>query len=171
MRHREETCPWCGCKLVNLIEVHASESPLNTLHRAGGRIEVVTCRVCTCFAPVHGELDAQGHGRWASKNVPPNVVPRNAESWGVSPWSKVAVRLSERRPTHAAAWCLPTTLSQIGGFPAWVQDMAYPNCLECKATMTFIAQIDQAVFPMQEGVYYAFICGECRTTATTYQQT
>jgi hypothetical protein len=52
-----------------------------------------------------------------------------------------------------------------------VQSEAYPACLECRGTMTFIAQIDQAVFPMQEGVYYAFICVGCRTTATAYQQT
>ena len=34
-----------------------------------------------------------------------------------------------------------------------------------------IAQIDQAAFPLHEGVYYAFTCVPCRTTATTYQQT
>ena len=36
---------------------------------------------------------------------------------------------------------------------------------------TFLAQIDQSVFPLHEGVYYAFVCQGCRTTATTYQQT
>jgi hypothetical protein len=119
MRYREDQCPWCGCKLINLLEILASRPPLDPLHRLGGRIEVATCPVCTCFGTVHGELDADGRGRWAPKNVRPDILPKNAESWGVSPWSKVTVRLSERRPTHGADWCLPTTLSQIGGFPAW----------------------------------------------------
>jgi hypothetical protein len=108
---------------------------------------------------------------WAANNVPPAFLPRNAQSWESSPWSKVAVSLCPRRPTHAADWCLPTTLSQIGGFPAWVQHVSFAACLRCGRTMTFVAQIDQAVFPRHEGVYYAFVCVPCRTTATSYQQT
>lgn len=171
MRDRSDTCPWCGCRLAKLLESQFDEPPLDALHRLGRRIEVVTCPVCTSFAPVHAELDRQGHGRWADGNVLPDFLPRDAPSWEPSPWSKVAVRLAARRPTHAADWCLPTTLSQIGGYPAWVQDVEYPACLNCGRTMTFVAQIDQAAFPLHEGAYYAFICVPCRTTATTYQQT
>ena len=36
----------------------------------------------------------------------------------------------------------------------------------------FLAQIDHAeIEKASEGMYYAFVCQRCRTTATTYQQT
>ena len=37
--------------------------------------------------------------------------------------------------------------------------------------MKFIAQLDNGAFPLYGGIYYAFLCSECRITATTYQQT
>lgn len=172
MRPREDSCPCCGGGLVNLIEADHLDGPsLDPLHQLGQRIEIMTCPLCTRLAEVHAELDREGRGRWATRNVPSTFLSEGLGArWQPSPWSSAAVRLSERRPTHAADWCLPTALSQIGGFPAWVQDVEYPACLKCGRTMIFIAQIDQGAFK-DEGVYYAFVCGECRTTATTYQQT
>jgi hypothetical protein len=68
-------------------------------------------------------------------------------------------------------YCMPVSISQIGGLPAWVQDSAFPKCPDCSGTMKFVAQVDNGQFPYHEGVYYAFLCASCRVTATTYQQT
>lgn len=77
-----------------------------------------------------------------------------------------------RSPWHAAIDSLPTNLSQLGGHPAWVQRAEYPACSECQRTMRCIAQIDCAdVEPRGEGIFYAFLCSDCATTASTYQQT
>jgi len=171
MQYRSDACPWCKCRLANLVAADLGAPPLDALNILGRYIEIVTCPVCTCFGPVHGHLDADGHGHWAAENIRPDILPENTQAWEPSPWSKARVSLSERRPMHAADWCLPTTLSQIGGFPAWVQDVEYPSCSKCRQTMAFVAQIDQAAFRGYEGVYYAFVCEVCRTTATTYQQT
>jgi hypothetical protein len=171
MQERADACPWCGCKLANLLKIDLTNPPLDALRHIGPRVEVATCPVCTCFSHVHAQLDPQGHGHWMSQNIRPKYLPPDPQTWETSPWANVAVRLAPRRPMHAADWCLPTTLSQIGGHPAWVQDVDYPACLKCGQTMTFLAQIDQAVFPLHEGVYYAFLCPTCRTTATAYQQT
>ena len=35
----------------------------------------------------------------------------------------------------------------------------------------FVAQLDNSDFKYQEGVFYAFLCTQCRVTATSYQQT
>ena len=38
--------------------------------------------------------------------------------------------------------------------------------------MTFLAQLDVGEFDdAGEGMVYAFVCTECRTTATSFQQT
>jgi hypothetical protein len=168
MRPRPDTCPWCGRALVDLLNVDLSAPLFAALSPLGQHIEVVTCPVCTCFGHVHAELDAAGLGHWAQDNAEPKFSTREIE-WGEIPWTHAAVTLAPRRPTHGADWYLPTTFSQIGGFPAWIQDLEYPQCLKCKQTMVFLAQIDQAVFE-GEGIYYAFICPDCRTTATVYQQ-
>jgi hypothetical protein len=171
MQQRLDACPWCGGRLVNLLEVDFGEPPLDALSCLRSYLEIVTCPFCTMIAPIHGRINPEGRGYWVAANVRPDTLPKISQNWDPSPWSKAAVRLLPRRPTHAADWSLPTTLSQIGGLPGWVQDIAYPACLRCAKTMTFLAQIDEAAFPYREGVYYAFVCPLCRTTTTTYQQT
>lgn len=73
---------------------------------------------------------------------------------------------------HAAHQYLPTQFSQLGGHPTWVQSATYPKCLECSQTMKFLAQVDhQDIEKPAAGTYFAFVCRECVTTATVYQQT
>ncbi len=77
-----------------------------------------------------------------------------------------------RSPWHAAIDTLPTHYSQLGGHPAWVQDAEYPTCEQCQRTMVCIGQIAcEDVDPRREGIFYAFLCSDCATTASTYQQT
>jgi hypothetical protein len=80
--------------------------------------------------------------------------------------------VAPRSPWHAAIDSLPTHYSQIGGHPAWIQDAAYPTCSECRRSMLCIGQIAcEDVEPNREGIFYAFLCSDCGTTASTYQQT
>jgi hypothetical protein len=77
-----------------------------------------------------------------------------------------------RSPWHAAIDTLPTHYSQIGGHPAWIQDAEYPTCGECQRTMRCIGQVAcEDVDPGREGIFYAFACADCATTASAYQQT
>jgi hypothetical protein len=58
-----------------------------------------------------------------------------------------------------------------GGHPTWVQDAAYPKCLECGQTMMFLAQVDRHdIEEYSEGTYFSFVCLDCMATATVYQQ-
>ena len=88
------------------------------------------------------------------------------------PRRSLALAAKPRSPWHAAIDTLPTRHSQIGGHPAWIQDAEYAACSDCKRTMRCIGQIAcENVDPHREGVFYAFLCAECGTTASTYQQT
>ncbi|WII37881.1 hypothetical protein [Paenibacillus thiaminolyticus] len=79
---------------------------------------------------------------------------------------------SKRSAFHAASWTLEASSSQLGGHPTWVQDADYPPCPGCSATMKFVGQLDwEDVEEYGEGIYYAFICPDCRIAATSYQQT
>ena len=88
------------------------------------------------------------------------------------PRRSLALAAKPRSPWHAAIDALPTRYSQIGGHPAWIQDAEYATCGDCRQTMRCIGQIAcEDVDPGREGVFYAFLCAECGTTASTYQQT
>jgi hypothetical protein len=77
-----------------------------------------------------------------------------------------------RSPWHAAIDTLPTRHSQIGGHPAWIQDAEYPTCGECGRTMRCIGQVAcEEVDAGREGIFYAFLCADCATTASAHQQT
>jgi hypothetical protein len=77
-----------------------------------------------------------------------------------------------RSPWHAAIDSLPTQHSQIGGHPAWIRDSEYPVCNRCRRTMVCIGQVAcEDVVPNREGIFYAFLCSDCATTASSYQQT
>lgn len=168
----QQLCPWCHRPLVSLVKLDLTNPRFSFLEMSGPQLDVVTCDMCTCFGEfVFGQLDERGAGSWAPENRPPKFLPKDRGTWQRSPWAGVGVCLTPRSIYHAADWCLPTRLSQIGGLPAWVQDADYPKCIRCDRTMMFLAQIDNAQFPRNEGIYYAFVCPTCRTTATTYQQT
>jgi hypothetical protein len=96
------------------------------------------------------------------KNLVDERMPRRTLVPAVAP----------RSPWHAAIDTLPTQHSQIGGHPAWIQDADYPTCNECRRTMRCIGQVAcEDVAAGREGIFYAFLCADCATTASTYQQT
>jgi hypothetical protein len=167
---RTDACPWCGTKLTNLIEVTPSAfSPLAEC--GGGSIQVSTCEVCAMFVPIIGRLDRDGHGEWASANTRPDYLPDDAATRVRCPQDRLSPGPA-RPPFYAADQFLPTNFSQLGGHPTWIQDAEYPRCPDCRKTMLFLGQIDNHdLWELAEGMYYAFICPNCRTTATNYQQT
>jgi hypothetical protein len=165
---KSERCPWCTNPLVALLAIDTGSTQLSRLGLPSRFVEVITCFRCTCFSTVFAELDTAGYGRLSNTNAPPSLIP---EKWDASPWAGKSIKLLERNPIHAGEVFLSTSFTQIGGLPAWVQDLGYPTCYNCGKTMGFLAQIDNGHFSGYEGMYYAFLCRYCMTTATTYQQT
>jgi hypothetical protein len=173
MHEVDQNCPWCRRKLIHLVELNLADERFSFLGVSGEKLPILTCDACTCFGTgfMFSRIAPDGTARLADENKRPDWLPKDASTWGSSPWKDVRVRLLQRRAIHAVDWCMPVSISQIGGLPAWVQDSAFPTCPDCSRTMKFAAQIDNGQFPSHEGVYYAYLCASCRVTATTYQQT
>jgi hypothetical protein len=165
-----DRCPWCNRKLIHLVEVDLADSRFSFLGVKAKRLPVMTCHVCTCYGYVFAEITSDGAAHWSDSNVRPKYLPADAATWSQIPWQGKPITLRKRRAIEAAYWCSSPAATQIGGIPTWIQDNAFPDCPWCKRTMMFVAQIDQAAFPPDEGIYYAFLCAQCRITATTYQQ-
>lgn len=168
---RQDNCLWCGSVLTDLFHFDMSLFGLDSSQFPQGEIRVPTCEVCTAFGTVFGATESNGTARWSERNARPEYLPEASESWGRLPVDPL--QLGASRPSFFAAdQFLPTSYSQLGGHPTWIQDASYPACPECGNTMMFVAQLDHDdIEDCSEGLFYAFLCPNCRTTATTYQQT
>ena len=165
-------CPWCRRPLVNLIELDLCDPHFDSLEMTGVTLTVLTCEVCTAFAThIFAQLGDNGHGIWHPANGAPDHLPDDTSSWGASPWRDYRCEIVRRSSLTGSEYSSDIDGSQIGGLPGWVQDWAYPQCPDCRRTMTFLAQLDNSRFSGHEGVTYAFLCAGCRVTATCYQQT
>ncbi|PHS14846.1 MAG: DUF1963 domain-containing protein [Blastopirellula sp.] len=168
---RADQCPWCNLSLINLVELRSEYLSFYNLNELD-KFQVSTCEVCTAYSSnVYGVYNKKGDTEWASDNIRPEYLPDDGDSWGRLPEDCLTAS-GFRSPYMACSPCLPTSFSQLGGLPTWVQGSAYPKCPKCKQSMMFIFQVDREdIEENSEGIYYAFICSDCRTTATTYQQT
>jgi hypothetical protein len=168
---RQDHCPWCNRLLSNLLELDRSAEQLAFLNYSSNRISVPFCDACGCYGVLYGKLSEQG-STWSTHNAKPECLPDDGASWEGLPQRKLALAGAARSPWRAADQFLPTTFSQIGGHPGWVQDAEYPHCPECQQSMVFIGQVVcNEVLDPSEGIHYAFLCSPCGTTATCYQQT
>jgi hypothetical protein len=167
---RNDFCPWCSQRLIDIVDLVPVEFGISDKCDSIDRIRVTTCEICTAFGVVFGTFDESGNSQWSSSNSRPHYLPDNSENWGKLPRNSLN-SIGRRNPLSAASEFLPTTFSQVGGCPTWIQDASYPNCSTCSKTMMFLAQVDRDdMEDVSEGIYYAFICPDCRTTATNYQQ-
>lgn len=172
MKDASQPCPWCKRSMTHLIEIDLQDERFAFLGFPASTLPILTCEACTCFVPfLYAHISLDGVAQWAPENVRPQGRDEPFEEWLPSPWRNVPVTLTPRRAIHAADWTMDVKTTQIGGHPSWVQDSEYPRCPSCSQTMMFVGQVDQAQFPMYEGIYYAFVCATCRISATSYQQT
>ena len=165
-----ENCPHCSLPLINLFEVAPGAVGLSA-DCWPDQIRILICQCCTVYDTVFATLDPQGQPRWFEKNAISALAVKNSADWITLPLD-ILHPAETRLPLFAADPNLPTTFSQLGGHPAWVQDAEYPKCPTCAQTMMFLAQISyEDIEEYADGMLYGFICHTCRTTATSYQQT
>lgn len=169
----KNSCKWCNRELTNLFEIDLENSLFDFLNISGEKLRIATCDVCSSYSDaLFMEFSTQGDVQWSSFNSKPDYLPDDSDSWDRIPENCLVMSDETRAVDYAANEFLPTTFSQIGGMPTWIQDFAYPDCPSCKKTMIFIAQIsNEDIFEYGEGIYYSYICSECNITATNYQQT
>jgi hypothetical protein len=161
-----ESCRWCRTRLTDLLQVDTADPRLAALPLPP---RVATCMNCTCYGPLFMRITASGDAVWHEQNERPRYLTKGET---VRPEVRLVLGAA-RGPLHAAHPFLPTTVSQLGGAPGWMQSAEYPRCPGCRTTMPFIAQVspEELMDSPQEGFYYAFWCSACRVTATGYQQT
>jgi hypothetical protein len=165
---RVDICAWCGDWLATLLDIHCLAPELEHMAELGERLRVIFCRNCTAHGPTFAEVAVDGEAHWSAHNQPPAEAPGHHRA----PFPEGRLILGPRRvtPYEAHVLLLSDGLSQLGGYPSWEHDAAYPQCPSCQRTMPFVGQVDVSDLGTdQEGIYYAFICLDCRVTASTFQ--
>jgi hypothetical protein len=176
MLSREDRCGSCGRHLFTLFEYNLHDPRLAFLNLRGEQLRVAMCPTDTSLGErVFTEVDTFGKSAWSNENgeqVEPLDDLNDWEDTPPLPSDQLVLGNARRTPfeTQAAYW--QKRLSQIGGYPEWVQYPDYPQCPNCQQTMVFIGQLELAdIAENVEGMIYAFLCAECGVAATGYQQT
>jgi len=168
----KNNCKRCNRKITNLFEIDLNDPKFEFLGLSGDKLILATCDVCSALSDgIYMDIDTQGSSEWSKYNLEPNDSCEQ-EDWEFLPENCLVIANSPRPADYAISDFLPTTFSQIGGIPTWVQDSAFPECPCCNTTMKFIAQLDKEdIEEYGEGIYYNFICSDCKITSCNYQQT
>jgi hypothetical protein len=173
-------CEWCENPLTSLFSLNLDDPKLSFLKNSQNNLHICTC--INCVWQVDNFFTKQikqnnlhiTYPNGDMSNHIKDVKEGNHYKMDMDtiPLNALVLQHKNRFPFHAVDFCLPTTLSQIGGHPTWIHETDYPSCPECKRTMIFEAQIAFEDFQeLGEGIYYAFYCVSCQIAATSYQQT
>lgn len=168
---RSDACRWCGQTLINLLGIDLTLPALAFLGLEGSRLIILSCVRCSDYASIASDIDLRGNAVWRKDNERPRFNGFDSDEWEYQSfhWTLASPR---RSPFEAHPNFMYRGTSQIGGYPSWEQDSAFPKCPECRQSMTFIGQVAGSdLDDDMEGHTYAFVCAECRAASTVYQQT
>ncbi|WP_415465477.1 hypothetical protein [Clostridium saccharoperbutylacetonicum] len=174
LKTQGEKCEWCGRKLKSLFTIDLQNENMKFLDLDGEKINISTCDNCTCYGFIYTDIDTKGNATWSKHNSEPSYLNThdNEEFQEGSDDKKVYIDLNEKAENYAANQFFEVNFTKIGGIPAWIQGAEFPKCPKCKEEMKFVGQVSMEDFEdYREGIYYGFVCNECKIAATGYQQT
>jgi hypothetical protein len=180
----EASCGWCGRGLVTLLDIDLGDPRCafvvgEEVISGATRLRIAYCWWCSTYAPLYTDINLVGGSVWSAVH---DDKPRSLEWIGNGAGEempepalrRLALGALCRTPFEAVGrfGLDETGVSQIGGHPEWIQDLAYPTCPSCQRRMERIGQVSwEDLDEFAEGCTYAFLCLPCGKAATTYQQT
>ncbi|NFG24335.1 hypothetical protein FDF11_11650 [Clostridium botulinum] len=170
-KHNEK-CQWCKRKLTSLFTIDLHNEDMAFLGFKEDKISISTCENCTCYGFIYTNIDEEGNAIWSEYNIKPEYlyVPDEVEEFNYD--KEIYIDNNVKTENYAANQFLDVKFTKIGGMPTWIQDAEYPQCPKCGEKMMFVGQVSmEDLEEYGEGIYYGFICNECKIAATGYQQT
>lgn len=173
-RVRENSCPHCGGKMVDMLVLDGRDERLQFLG-VDGILTAACCPNCVGFlkGPAFNRFTLDG-----SVEIFPSELFDGAENM------ECYVRPEDYRTLTENPFALGKTpvslfygaacddVSTIGGFANWVQDWEYTACPQCGKPMKYLAQIQwDTLMDGTEGTLYIEFCQDCRIVSMQHQQT
>lgn len=171
---QEEKCKWCGRKLTSLFTIDLHNKNMHFEGLTGDEISISTCDNCTCYGFIYTDIETNGNVAWSQYNIEPEYLNTHDEDEyeECEYVKKIYIDGNVKTENYAANQFLDVKFTKIGGMPTWIQDAEYPKCPKCGEEMMFVGQVSMEDFEEYgEGIFYGFVCNECKIAATGYQQT
>ena len=173
-RAREDSCPHCGGRMVDMLVLDGRDERLRFLG-LDGILTATCCPSCVGFlkGPALNRFTLDG-----GVEVLPSELFDGAEKINCYVSSEDYKALAENPlvlgkapvPLFYSAAC--EDVNTIGGFANWVQDAEYTTCPHCGKPMKYLAQIQwDTVFDCAEGTLYVEFCPDCHIVSMQHQQT
>lgn len=173
-RIREDTCPHCGGKMVDIFVLDGREERLKFLG-IDGILTATCCPNCVGFlkGPAFNYYTLEG-----GTEVFPSELYDDAEKMEcyirAEDYESMAENpfvLAEKSvPLFYGAVC--EDVNTVGGFANWVQDWEYTTCPVCGKPMKYLAQIQwDTIMEGTEGTLYIEVCSDCKVVSMQHQQT
>lgn len=173
-RAREDTCPHCGGRMVDMLVLDGRDNRLKFLGLDG----ILTA---TCCPNCVGFLQGPAFNRF-TLNGGVEVFPSKLYDGGEK--MQCYVRPEDYEALTKNSFVLGKTtvplfygsacedINTVGGFANWVQDWEYTACPRCGKAMKYLAQIQwDTVYDGAEGTLYIEFCPDCYIVSMQHQQT
>ena len=161
-----QKCEFCGCEMLDMLRLKASEPQLAFLNLKRNAI-FRCCPTCIgsvvyfCKRGADGELELSYKGEGFTESY--------FSQEDMAQLCDMKFKLGgEVSPFYGCFGELDTT---VGGYPQWVQDAEYLACPSCGGTMRHLAQIPFGEMIEGEGVIYVQICEKCEVLGGCFQCT
>ena len=173
-RVREDTCPHCGGRMVDILVLDGRDERLGFLG-LDGILTAACCPNCVGF------LDGPAFSRFTldgGVEVFPSMTFDGTGKMDCYVRPEEYKALTENRfilgkssvPLFYGAAC--EDVNTIGGFANWVQDWEYTACPHCGKPMKYLAQIQwDTLMDGMEGTLYVEFCPDCHIVSMQHQQT
>ena len=173
-RIREEACPHCGGKMVDMLVLDGRDERLKFLG-IDGILTATCCPNCVGFlkGPAFNRFTLDG-----GSEVFPSELFDGADEMDnylskedYTLLSSNTLALAEK-PVPLFYGTSSENVNTIGGFANWVQDWEYSTCPHCGKPMKYLAQIQwETVLENAEGTLYIEVCPDCKIVSMQHQQT
>ena len=170
-RPREDRCPHCGGRMVDMLSLDCRDPRLAFLGLEG-IVTAACCPSCICYMEAaYSRYSPAGDcqplpGKLLLPEVENDVTEEeyreltsHAFTLGAGPVSPFYGAMREDTGT-------------LGGFANWLQDWSYTLCPDCGRPMVYLAQIPwEAVTDGAEGTLFIEVCPHCHIASMQHQQT
>lgn len=171
---REDNCPHCGGKMVDMLVLDGRDDRLRFLG-IDGILTATCCPNCVGFLEdaAFNQFTLDG----GSQPLPSKLFDGAEEMENYMSeedyhlLSDNGFVLADKPvPLFYGASC--EDVNTIGGFANWVQDWEYTACPVCGKPMKYLAQIQwDTLMEGSEGTLYIEVCQDCRIVSMKHQQT
>ncbi len=173
-RIREDSCPHCGGKMVDIFVLNGRDERLKFLG-IDGILTATCCPNCVGFleCPAYNRFTLDG-----GTEVFPSKLFDDEDKMEcymrLEDYKSMAensfVLAKNPVPLFYGADC--EDVNTIGGFANWVQDWEYTTCPVCGKPMKYLAQIQwDTIMDGIEGTLYIEVCSDCKVVSMHHQQT